>query len=232
MKMTQPELGRKIAELRKARGLTQEELVEKCRLSVRTLQRIESGEVVPRSHTIKVIFEALGYEVFDNASRSSGKLFTSLQTLFNLRINTMKKISVLAIAAATTVVLLLTLTPEGKAQEKEAAREYITSRSEDFVRWFNAGQLDSLLSLYAEDACLLTVGCGKPAIRDFYASQMRMLTFRNLGATSVSVADSVAVEKGRWAVLLGDARISGEYMTEWRYRNGRWIIVFDISTND
>jgi transcriptional regulator with XRE-family HTH domain len=28
MKMTQPELGRKIAELRKARGLTQEELVE------------------------------------------------------------------------------------------------------------------------------------------------------------------------------------------------------------
>ncbi|MGM0473729.1 MAG: helix-turn-helix domain-containing protein [Bacteroidota bacterium] len=41
MKMAQPELGKRIAELRKARGLTQEELVEKCNLSVRTLQRIE-----------------------------------------------------------------------------------------------------------------------------------------------------------------------------------------------
>ena len=35
--MKQPELGRKIAELRKARGLTQEELVEKGNLNVRTL---------------------------------------------------------------------------------------------------------------------------------------------------------------------------------------------------
>jgi len=36
--MNQPDLGKKIAELRKAKGLTQEELVEKCNLSVRTLQ--------------------------------------------------------------------------------------------------------------------------------------------------------------------------------------------------
>ena len=39
MKMKQPELGRKIADLRKAKGYTQEELVDKCNLSVRTLQR-------------------------------------------------------------------------------------------------------------------------------------------------------------------------------------------------
>ena len=57
--LNQPDLGKKIAELRKAKGLTQEELVEKCNLSVRTLQRIESGDVVPRSYTIKTIFTAL-----------------------------------------------------------------------------------------------------------------------------------------------------------------------------
>lgn len=60
--MKQPELGRKIVSLRKQLGLTQEELVDKCNLNVRTLQRIESGEVNPRSHTIKSIFEALEYE--------------------------------------------------------------------------------------------------------------------------------------------------------------------------
>jgi len=55
-KMEQPELGQKIIELRKYKGLTQEELVEKCNINVRTLQRIESGEVNPRSFTIKMIF--------------------------------------------------------------------------------------------------------------------------------------------------------------------------------
>ena len=57
--MNQPELGNYIAALRKEQGLTQEELVEKCNLSVRTLQRIEAGDVTPRPITIKLIFEAL-----------------------------------------------------------------------------------------------------------------------------------------------------------------------------
>lgn len=60
--MKQPELGKKISELRKAKGLTQEELVEKCNLNVRTIQRIESGEVTPRSYTVKALFEALDYQ--------------------------------------------------------------------------------------------------------------------------------------------------------------------------
>ncbi|MCH7396397.1 helix-turn-helix domain-containing protein [Belliella sp. DSM 107340] len=58
--MKQPELGQKIQEWRKAKGLTQEELVEKCNINVRTIQRIEAGEVTPRSYTIKAILEVLG----------------------------------------------------------------------------------------------------------------------------------------------------------------------------
>lgn len=61
--MKQPELGRKISELRKLKGLTQEELVEKCNISVRTLQRIETGEVTPRSYTIKTILAALDHDL-------------------------------------------------------------------------------------------------------------------------------------------------------------------------
>lgn len=60
MDIKQPELGKKISEMRKAKGLTQEELVELCNLNVRTIQRIEAGEVTPRSYTIKALFEALG----------------------------------------------------------------------------------------------------------------------------------------------------------------------------
>jgi transcriptional regulator with XRE-family HTH domain len=61
--MKQPDLGRRISELRKSKGLTQEELVEKCNISVRTLQRIETGEVTPRSYTIKTILAALDYDL-------------------------------------------------------------------------------------------------------------------------------------------------------------------------
>lgn len=60
--MKQPELGTKIAELRKSKGLTQEELVDKCNITVRTLQRIEAGEVTPRAYTIKSILAVLEYE--------------------------------------------------------------------------------------------------------------------------------------------------------------------------
>ena len=61
--MKQPELGKKISEMRKAKGLTQEELVEMCNLNVRTIQRIEAGEVTPRSYTIKALFDALGMDL-------------------------------------------------------------------------------------------------------------------------------------------------------------------------
>lgn len=61
--MKQPELGKKISELRKAKGFTQEELVEKCNISVRTIQRIENGEVTPRSYTVKTILAALDYDL-------------------------------------------------------------------------------------------------------------------------------------------------------------------------
>ncbi len=61
--MKQPELGKKISELRKEKGLTQEELVDKCNISVRTLQRIEAGEVTPRSYTVKTILAALDYDL-------------------------------------------------------------------------------------------------------------------------------------------------------------------------
>lgn len=73
--MKQPELGNKISEIRRQRGLTQEELVEQCNINVRTIQRIEAGEVTPRSYTIKTILEVLGVE-FDeviNTEYTKGK---------------------------------------------------------------------------------------------------------------------------------------------------------------
>ncbi len=60
--MNQPNLGIKISELRQQKGLTQEQLAEKCEVSARTIQRIESGEVDPRSYTLHRLGEALEFD--------------------------------------------------------------------------------------------------------------------------------------------------------------------------
>ena len=72
--MIQPELGKRLTELRKQKGLTQEELVERCNVTVRTIQRIESGEVDPRPATLRLIIEALGedWNFFTQSHPSNG----------------------------------------------------------------------------------------------------------------------------------------------------------------
>ena len=75
--MKQPLLGIKITELRKQKGFTQEELVELCNINVRTLQRIENGEVSPRSYTVKTILSALDHDfedLFEIDSKASNDL--------------------------------------------------------------------------------------------------------------------------------------------------------------
>ncbi len=60
--MNQPYLGQKVTELRQQKGLTQEQLAEKCEVSPRTIQRIESGEVDPRAYTLQCLADALDFD--------------------------------------------------------------------------------------------------------------------------------------------------------------------------
>jgi len=68
--MNQPELGLTILKFRKEKGLTQEELAEQAKLNVRTIQRLESGEVMPQPHTLRVLSEILGYNFTVHANQN------------------------------------------------------------------------------------------------------------------------------------------------------------------
>ncbi|WP_405208575.1 helix-turn-helix domain-containing protein [Aquimarina sp. LLG6339-5] len=92
--MEQPALGIKISELRKSKGLTQEELVEQCNISVRTIQRIEAGEVTPRSYTIKTILSALDYDL-EKIQTENSKVAKEFKKLFLLDIDDSKEASFL-----------------------------------------------------------------------------------------------------------------------------------------
>jgi transcriptional regulator with XRE-family HTH domain len=109
--MNQPEFGLELIRNRKAKGLTQSELAEKCNVSKRTIQRIESGKVIPRSFTIKVLSLALEFDFLKGSSNSLQKkketghkrfilinqLMEQTIELFNLKTNTMKKLSVITV---------------------------------------------------------------------------------------------------------------------------------------
>ena len=49
-----------LREGRVSKGLTQKELSEKSRISIRSIQRIENGELIPRTYTLKTLAETLG----------------------------------------------------------------------------------------------------------------------------------------------------------------------------
>jgi uncharacterized Tic20 family protein len=53
------DLGNKIRELRKKKGLSQEELAELAGINLRTIQRIENNESEPRGNTLHLICKAL-----------------------------------------------------------------------------------------------------------------------------------------------------------------------------
>jgi transcriptional regulator with XRE-family HTH domain len=234
--MNQPELGKKIAELRKVKGLTQEELVEKCNISVRTLQRIESGEVMPRSYTVKTIFAALDYigssEMNNGFSFSKwlGQLYKYVFDLFNLKTKTMKKVTILVLTFSAILLGLFLINTESKAQKAVKAIEYKQKKWND---WLAKGQIDSVMNnIYRDDACVMPTMCGKIEIREMVQSALdgnyKLIDFKNL---SISVADSIAVQKSYNVYEFQGVLYKQKSMTEWRLTKGDWLVVNDIMVN-
>lgn len=240
--MKQPDLGKKIAELRLAKGLTQAELAEKCNLSPRTIQRIESADVTPRSFTVKLIFSSLDYEIYSsfgklsyNLDRTAYKSKSRLRQfyryvldLFNLKTNTMKKVTILSVVAFAIIFGLTSLTRETQAQSAVKVQKLIKESNDNFKQWFNSGQFDLLAGLYRDDACIVSKGCGKQFIKNYYENEAVLYRFTDVKATDVSVSDSIAVEKGMWEIGTGE-KMSREYLLEWRLTGNKCLIVNEMS---
>lgn len=119
---------KKLIEVRKAQGLTQEEVANRCKITVRTIQRIESGKVIPRAYTIKTIADHLGISFYETstgdtgmeeqqANRKNQSFYWYPKDLFNLRTNPMQKISIFtAPFILIGIVLFFVLHKESNAQ--------------------------------------------------------------------------------------------------------------------
>jgi transcriptional regulator with XRE-family HTH domain len=109
--MEQPDLGKELTRIRILKGITQEELALKSKVTIRTIQRIESGAVNPRSYTVRAVSEVLDYDFYteyetkfkgenlNNELNGENLLVNKIwsKDFFNLKTNTMSKLFILTV---------------------------------------------------------------------------------------------------------------------------------------
>jgi len=162
--MDKLEFGTKLIEVRKAKGLTQEDVAEKSKITVRTIQRIESRVVKPRAFTIKIISESLGFDFYDNSDigydvienqnseLKKHTIFWYIKDLFNLKTNTMKKNSILSTTCLIIVLGLFSFNSEVFAQTSKKNSITVQKNADKSikridVRFTNHLTYDSLISI-------------------------------------------------------------------------------------
>ncbi|MCB2178816.1 helix-turn-helix domain-containing protein [bacterium] len=141
--MKQPDLGLRVSELRQQKGFTQEKLAELCEVSTRTIQRIEAGEVDPRSFTINRLNEVLDFDfgtgeledeniwlaalhfsnivgfllmsliVWSINKRQSYKIDQHGRAVINFQLTLLVLLVVLVFAWIAIPILVMTITPAG-----------------------------------------------------------------------------------------------------------------------
>ena len=103
--MEQRTIGNQIKDTREELGLTQEELALRCRVHVRTIQGIESGELSPRMYTIRLINDALGTNfIIDKGFEETDAEIKQFRESFK------KRKSTRIILIFTTIALLIGIT--------------------------------------------------------------------------------------------------------------------------
>lgn len=109
MMMDELEFGKELKRIRKSKGLTQAELAEKSKLTIRTIQRIESGNVTPRSSTLRILSECLDYDFLELTQQNSRfKIPSYIDDLFNFKSNAMKKLSIGSLVLVLMIFLIVT----------------------------------------------------------------------------------------------------------------------------
>ncbi len=76
----------KIKTLRENLGYTQANLAEQSKLSIRTIQRLESGRSQPKGHTLKVLAKALMVEPIDLQVQNKERAIGTIQDQADLKL--------------------------------------------------------------------------------------------------------------------------------------------------
>jgi ketosteroid isomerase-like protein len=147
-------------------------------------------------------------------------------------------------------IVLLALTTGCRAQtaddQSDTVRQFIEGHNAQLTRWYAAGQMDSVASLFAVDARQMGPNTdpleGRAAILEFWEHVAGLGTWTfEINTQDVTAYGPLAVERGTYTLLFvpGDEALpgmaasadTGNYIVQWRLEGGRWLIVNDIATS-
>jgi ketosteroid isomerase-like protein len=133
-------------------------------------------------------------------------------------------------------------------QESAEVRKVIEANNADLSRWYAIGDIDSVVTVFAEDARQMPPNGaaleGQEAIREFWKQAVTWGQWNfDLNTVSVIANGPIAVELGRYLIKFtpGPEALSGmtsyqdtgNYVCYWRLEEfGKWRIVYDIANRD
>lgn len=142
----------------------------------------------------------------------------------------------------TTIGLLAIAACTPPVADTSADAAVLRDGTKAWVDAYNAGDADSIVAMYAEDAVLMPpdapLAKGHEAIRSFLAADIASFKANGvtlvLGEESTGVSGNTGWHSGTFKVNgAGGATVgTGKYLEIWRKTDGKWLMVHDIWNGD
>jgi ketosteroid isomerase-like protein len=109
----------------------------------------------------------------------------------------------------------------------------IRRMSREFAEAANAGNVDGMMMIYADDAVLMPPNApefnGRASIKQFWSGLIAAAKPKvTLMPGKIMESCDMATEVGRYELTIGPMKDEGKYVVTWRRTNGEWRAVADI----
>jgi ketosteroid isomerase-like protein len=151
-------------------------------------------------------------------------------------------------SAAPLLCLALSACASIPSQEPSEVRTIIERHNSDAARWYALGEIDSIASMFAEDAWQMPPNSpplvGREAIRQFWRQAVKWGRWEfSLRTQDVSVSGPLAIERGKYLLKfvagpgappgMASFEDQGNYLVHWRREaDGEWRAVGDAPVSE
>ena len=154
----------------------------------------------------------------------------------------MQNLKKAAVVAASFIALTACKPSTPPAADTAADEAAFHAGTVTWAEAYNAGDIDRIVTLYAEDAVLMPpdapAASGHAAMRDFLAADSAAakaggLTMA-LSENGMGASGNLGWHAGTYVMTdtTGAAVVTGKWVETWRKADGKWLIIRDIWNND